>query len=297
LQRQLGDAQTERDQARGQFREAQQNLNRAQEQLRNAQQERDQAREQLRKLQQEPHPTQEQLRKAQQDLNRTQEQLRKAQQERNRAQTQLRNALQEHNSTQEQLTITQEERDQAQEELAQLREQLRQGQQGYERGQSSRGDSRVEDALPTTIEGMQEQLEGEHRRQQELFERVLQLQEGIQRTLLDCGEDVPRTDRLNELLRQGIWNLVGYHRLDEMLFPRQEFGELPGLRQRVRNFYLQTVSESTSLGLSQGQIAMEFVDQLRDQLAAHDRPNQELIDTSEDIQEEAYGRRPNRTQR
>ncbi len=106
---------------------------------------------------------------------------------------------------------------------------------------------------------------------------------------------MPNNDRLNEVLRQGIWNLVGYHRLDETLFPRQEFGGLPSLRQRVHNFYLQTVSEYTSVGLSQGQIAGEFVDQLQDQLEAHNRPNQELIDTSEDVQELVTGRRPNRT--
>ena len=253
-------------------------------------------------MQQEHNPTQEQLRLAQQNLNRTQEQLRRAQQERsqaqqslNRTREQLRIAQQDLDSTQEQLTNAQQERDQAQQDLDSTREQLRLAQQTGDVGQSSRGDSRADEALPTTVEGIQERLEGEHRRLHESFERMLQLQEGIQRTLLERGEEMPNNERLNELLRQGIWNLVGYHRLDETLFPRQEFGGLPDLRQRVRDSYLQTVSESTSSRrLSQGQVASEFVDQLRDQLEAHNRPSQEYIDTTEDIQESVTGRRPRR---
>jgi hypothetical protein len=275
-----------------------------------------QTKEREKKLKQE-------VQKLQQEHNRTQEQLAKTQQERDQARGQLREAQQEHNRTQEQLRDAREERDQARRQLREA-EGMRQSLQGEEtrrramwnrlydaiwsltnntereprqdgRGQSSRGELRANDALPTTVEGMQEQLGGERRRQQELFERVLQLQEGIQRTLRERGEDVPSNQRLNELLRQGIWNVVSYHRLDEMLFPRQEHGELPSLRQRVRNFYLQTVSESTSLGLPQGQIAGEFVDQLQEQMEAHNRPSQEWIDTAEDIQEEVTGRRPDRT--
>jgi myosin heavy subunit len=254
------------------------------DQVRRVLEEYPQMKERENKLKQERDQAQTQLTRIQQDLNRALEQLTKAEQERNQAQQSL-------NSTQEQLTITQQE-------LAQTQEQLRQTQQVGERGQSSRGDSRANDALPTTVEGMQEQLGGERRRQQELFESVLRLQDGIQRTLLERGGDVPNNDRLNELLRQGIWNLVGYHRLDETLFPRQEFGELPSLRQRMRNFYLQTVSEyTTSLNLSSGQIAGEFVDQLEDQLRVHNRPDQEYIDTSEDIQEGETGIRPNHTRR
>ena len=267
--------------------------------------------EQITKMQQERDHFQRQLRDALQERDQARGQLRDTLQERDQARGQLRDALQEHNRTQEQ---TQRDLRSAQEQLSQMRiqeEQRKQtwdrlyetlmnmpGQLGrqYERGQSSRGELRANDALPTTVEGMQEQLEGERGRQQELFERVLRLQDGIQRTLREHGEDVPNNERLNEVLRQGIWNLVGYHRLDETLFPRQEFGGLPSLRQRVHNFYLQTVSEyTTSLNLSSGQIAGEFVDQLQDQLGAHNRPNQELIDTSEDVQELVTGRRPNRT--
>jgi predicted nucleic acid-binding Zn-ribbon protein len=280
-QQELGQTQTQRDQAQTQLTSAQQEHNqvrgerdRLQTQLRDAQQEHNRAQEQLRKMQQEHNPTQEQLRLAQQNLNRTQEQLRRAQQERsqaqqslNRTREQLTNAQQERDqaqqdldSTQEQLTNAQQERDQAQQELEQLRLAQQMGDAGVN---SSRGDSRADEALPTTVEGMQGQLEGEHRRLHESFERMLQLQEGIQRTLLERGEEMPENERLNELLRQGIWNLVGYHRLDETLFPRQEFGGLPDLRQRVRDSYLQTVSESTSSRrLSQGQVASEFVDQL-----------------------------------
>ncbi len=222
---------------------------------------------------------------ARQDHDRFQRQLTLTQQERNQAQQNLHH-------TWEQLTLTQQERDQAQQEL----EQLRLAQQMGELGLSSRGDLGANDALPAREEDMQKRLEGEYRRLQVMYERVLQLQAGFQRTLRERGEDMPRNGRLNELLRQGIWNLVGYHRLDEMLFPRQEHRQLPSLRQRVRNFYLQTVSESTSpLGLTQEQIAQEFVDQLKDQLETHHRPNQEYIDTVEDVQEEVAGSRPNRT--
>jgi hypothetical protein len=167
----------------------------------------------------------------------------------------------------------------------------------YERGQSSRGELRGEDVLPTTREGMEEQLEREQRMRQESLERVLRLQEHMQRTLREHGENLPMNERLNELLRQKIWNVVSDHRLDEVLFPRQQHGELPSLRQRLQNLYLQTVSEYTSLGLPQGQIAGEFVDQLQEQMEDHNRPSQEWIDASEDIQELVTGRRPDRTRR
>jgi hypothetical protein len=203
----------------------------------------------------------------------------------------------------------------AQEELRQLRTQEEQRKQRwdslyeilmnapgqtdrqYERGQSSRGDLRVNNALPTTREGIEEQLGRERRTQQETLERVLQLQEHLQRTLRERGEDLPANERLNELLRQKIWNVVSDHRLDEVLFPRQQQWELPNLRQRLHNLYLQTVSEYTSLRLSQQQIAGEFVDQLQEQIEEHNRPSQEWIDASEDIQELVTGRRPDRTRR
>ncbi len=91
---------------------------------------------------------------------------------------------------------------------------------------------------------------------------------------------------------------MAYHRLDETLFPRQEFGGLPNLRQRARSFYLQTVSESsTALGITSGQISQEFYDPLRDQLEAHHRPEQENVEIAEDVYEIEMGRRPDRTRR
>jgi hypothetical protein len=301
FQRQLTEAREERDQAR-------QERDRFQRQLTDAREERDQARNELRGTRQELDHTRRQLREDRQEHNRTQEQLRNTQQERDQARRQLRDAQQERDQAQTERTL-------AQEELRQLRTQEEQRKQRwdslyeilmnapgqtdrqYERGQSSRGDLRVNNALPTTREGIEEQLGRERRTQQETLERVLQLQEHLQRTLRERGEDLPANERLNELLRQKIWNVVSDHRLDEVLFPRQQQWELPNLRQRLHNLYLQTVSEYTSLRLSQQQIAGEFVDQLQEQIEEHNRPSQECIDASEDIQELVTGRRPDRTRR
>lgn len=160
--------------------------------------------------------------------------------------------------------------------------------------QQSREELRVQDESLPSVQRMQEQLQGELRGQEESRARVRQLREQIQRELWG-QEDLPRDERLNELLQQKIWNVVSDHRLDEVLFPRQQHGELPNLRQRLQNLYLQTVSEYTSQGLPQGQIAGEFVDQLQEQMEEHNRPSQEWIDASEDIQELLTGRRPDRT--
>jgi hypothetical protein len=286
----------------------QQERDRFQRQLTDAREERDQARNELRGTRQELDQAQRQLREERQEHNRTQEQLRNTQQERDQARRQVREAQQERDQAQRERTL-------AQEELGQLRTQEEQRKQRWdslydilmnapgqpgrqdERGQSSRSDLRVNnDALPTSREGMEEQLERERRTRQESLERVLQLQERLQRTLRERGEDLP-SNRLNELLRQKIWNVVSDHRLDEVLFPRQQHGELPSLRQRLQGLYLQTVSDYASLRLSQEQIAGEFVDQLQEQIEEHNRPSQEWIDASEDIQELVTGRRPDRTQR
>jgi hypothetical protein len=285
----------------------QQERDRFQRQLTDAREERDQARNELRGTRQELDQARRQLREERQEHNQTQEQLTNAQLERDRFQRQLRDAHQERDQAQRERTL-------AQEELSQLRTQEEQRRQRWdslydilmnapgqpdqqpERDQSSRGDLRANDALPTTREGMEEQLERERRTRQESLERVLQLQERLQRTLREHGEDLP-SNRLNELLRQKIWNVVSDHRLDEVLFPRQQHGELPSLRQRLQGLYLQTVSDYASLRLSQEQIAGEFVDQLQEQIEEHNRPSQEWIDASEDIQELVTGRRPDRTRR
>ena len=145
--------------------------------------------EQITKMQQERDHFQRQLRDALQERDQARGQLRDTLQERDQARGQLRDALQEHNRTQEQ---TQRDLRSAQEQLSQMRiqeEQRKQtwdrlyetlmnmpGQLGrqYERGQSSRGELRANDALPPTVEGIEEQLEGEQRRQQESRARVLE---------------------------------------------------------------------------------------------------------------------------
>jgi hypothetical protein len=306
LKQEAQELQQERDRFQRQLRDAWEERDRFQRQLADAREERDQARSELRDARQEHNRTREQLRNAQQDLNRTREQLTKTRQDLNQVQVQLTNAQLERDRAHL-------ERDQAQQELSQLRTQEAQRKQRwdslydilmnapgqpdrqYERGQSSREELRANDAFPTTLEGMEQQLGRERRTQQELLERVLQLQERLQRTLRERGENLPANERLNELLRQKIWNVVSDHRLDEVLFPRQQYGELPSIRQRLQNLYLQTVSEYTSLRLSQEQIVGEFVDQLQEQIEEHNRPSQEWIDASEDIQELVTGRRPDRT--
>jgi chromosome segregation ATPase len=282
--------------------------------------------DQVRRIVEERDRLQTQLRDAQQEHNRTRQQLRDAQQERNQAQTQLRDAQQELGQAQTQFRNAQQERDQAQRERTSAQEQLSQmrnqeeqrrqtdelyetmmnapGQLGrqYERGQSSRAN----DALPTTVEGMQEQLEGEQGRQQESRARVRQLRDHIQRIIWEQGNQPPN-ERLNQLLKYPMEGILQDQRLVEEIYPpydqpaqdqlalRQSLNK--ALRHRLLSLYLTLGAEYTPSGLRADEIAGEFVDQLQEQMDAHERPSQEYLDTIEDVQEELTGRRPNRTQR
>jgi hypothetical protein len=265
-----------------------------------------QMKERENKLKQERDQAQTQLTRIQQDLNRTLEQFTKAEQERDRAQgerdrfqRQLGDAERERDRLQTQLTNALQERNQAQ-------EQLRQGQQVGERGQSSRGDSRANDALPTTVEGIEGQLEGEHRRQQESRERVGRLREHIQRIIWEQG-DGPQNERLNELLKYPMEGILKDQHLVEEIYPpddqpaqdrivlRQSLNK--ALRHRLRSLYLTLVAEYIPSGLSTNDISGAFGNQLQEQMEAHNRPSQEWIDAIEDIQQELTGRRPNHTRR
>ena len=279
----------------------QQEYSRAQEQLIKMQQERDQARIERDRIQRQLEASQQNLNQAQGERDRFQRQLGEAQQERDQAQR-------ERTSAQEQLSqmrIQEEQRKQIWDRLYETMMNV-QGQLGrqYERGQSSRGELRVEDALPTTVEGIEEQLEGEQRRQQESRERVQRLREHIQRIIWEQG-DGPQNERLNQLLKYPMEGILKDQHLVEEIYPpddqpaqdrlalRQSLNK--ALRHRLRNFYLTLVTEYTPSGLSANVISGEFVDQLQEQMRAHNRPNQEWIDASEDIQEEVTGSRPNRT--
>jgi hypothetical protein len=261
------------------------------------------------------------------------EEQQKLLQERDRFQRQLGDAREERDQARGQLREAQQERDQARRQLREA-EETRQSLQGKEnrrwvmwnrlydtfwslvgntereprqdeRGQSSRGDLRVNDALPTTREGTQEQLERERRAQQESRERVQRLREHIQRIIWEQGNE-PLNERLNELLKYPIEGVLEDHQLVEKIYPlndqpakdRQAFSQSlnKALRKRLKDIYLTIRAEYALSGLGVNEIAVEFLGQLEEQIKEHDRPNQEWIDASEDIQQEVTGRRPNRTQ-
>jgi hypothetical protein len=267
-------------------------------------------REEQQKLQQERNRFQRQLGEAQQERN-------QAREERDQARGQLRDAQQELNQAQRQLRETQEMIQSLQGEenrrramwnrlydaFWSLTDNTEREPQQDERGQSSRGGLRANDALPTTLEGMQEQLERERRTPQEARGRVQRLREHIQRSIWEQGNQPPN-ERLNELLKYPMEGVLEDHHLVEQIYPpedqpaqdrqalRESFNK--ALRYRLRNLYLTIVTEYSPSGLGANEIAGEFLDQLQEQMEEHNRPSQEWIDASEDIQEEVTGRRPRR---
>ncbi len=260
--------------------------------------------QEVQKLQQEHNRTKEQLTKTRQERNQAREgldqarsELREVQQEHTQTQEQLTKVRQDLNQIQEQFTNAQQDLTQAQQELSQLRTEKEQwsqarnsiieilmnapGQAGrqYERGQSSRGDLRVNDALPTTLEGMQEQLERERRTQQESRTRELQLRERMERTTWE-QMDLLEDDRLSLLLQQRIGNVLSDHRLREELFPDQQHKNR--LRKTLRALLKEALDDHGRFGLEQRDIAFEFLSQIEEQMKAHNRPEEEFIQAMND---------------
>jgi chromosome segregation ATPase len=186
-----------------------------------------------RAVEREKKTMEEEKQRLQQDLNRTREQLTKAQQERDQAQGQLKSAQQDLDRTREQLTKAQQEQNRTQEQLKQ-----------YEGAQLSRANN----TFPPTKEGMQQQLEGIQKIQQESRERVLQLREHVQRAVQEKGDN-----HLKEVLEK--------HRLIEEIYPNQPSSET--LRQTLKDLYLLTLVEGVSSGRRADQITEEFAEQLR----------------------------------
>jgi hypothetical protein len=250
------------------------------------------------KLQRERALFQRQLSEAQQALSQTQEQLSNEQQEHNRAQEQLRTKQLEHYRTQAQLRNVQQK-------YIRALEQIRQAQQeSNQRGQSSRAElRRANDALPTTREGLQEQFESERSTPQESRERVQQLRERIQRSIWE-QEDQPANERLNALLKYPLEGVFEDHQLVEQIYPHRDQPAQDqqalqqslhqALRKRLKDLYLKTLVEYTTPGLQEHEIAGEFLNQFEEQIERYNRPSQEWVDVSEDIQQEFAGRRPRR---
>ena len=262
-------------------------------------------REEQQKLQQERNRFQRQL----EDAQRNQKLLTTAQQERDQARGQLREAQQDLEQVLGQLTDAQQERDQAQQELRQMRTQEEQRKQTWDRlyeilmnasgqpdlqGQSSRGDLRANDALPTTLEGMWEQLEREQGIQQESRERERQIREHTRKSLRERGEDLPINEQLSELLRHKIGNIISDYCLEVELFSHQQ--ERKPLRERLKDLYRQTEREFTSR-LQPHEIAGEFGYQLQEQMRAHNREDWETTAVLEDIGELLNGGVPNLNRR
>ena len=86
--------------------------------------------------------------------------------------------------------------------------------------------------------------------------------------------------------------MLDNHRLAEEIYP--DLVNWETLRQRLRELYVNTLIEYTSPELQPQQIAGEFIDQLEEQMNNHHRPEWEITQAMEDVQEEVTGRRPRR---
>jgi hypothetical protein len=155
----------------------------------------------------------------------------------------------------------------------------------------SREELRVQDGSPSGARGMQEQLQGELRGQEESRARVRQLREQIKRELWE-QEDLPRDERLNELLKQRVGNIIHDHHLIEELYPNQQHWEL--LRRELLNLHMNVLSDYAHAELQPQNISIEFIDHIEEQMEKYHRPGWETLQIMEDIQERVTGSRPQR---
>jgi len=253
------------------------------------QQERDRFQRQLREIQQEHNQTQEQLRNAQQEHVRTKEQLR-------RIQDQMRN--QEESVRTREVQLQQHEENMRGEIWNELWESMQaqvdmpaQGTQQRAGDQQSKEELRGQEESLPRVQRMQEQLQGELRGQEESRARVRQLREQIQRELWG-QEDLPRDERLHELLKQRLGDVLHDHHLVEELYSNQPHWEL--LRQNLGSLHINVVSDYAGADLQPLNISIEFISQLQEQMGNHHRPESEIMQAMEDIQEQVTGRRPRR---